>query len=289
MLYLAIVSLIWAFSFGLIGSSLSDVDPFLVATVRLGCATLLFLPFFRLKLILGINSFRLFTYGAIQFGLMYVCYMKSYEYLPSHLVALFSIMTPVYVVLINDFRKRRFSYRYLIAAVLSTCGAATIKAKGIPSGNIWLGFILMQIAGLSFAFGQIAYRDWKQSHASINHTAVFSMLTFGGTVFAGAFSLFFANQSSLAINAGQWQSIFYLGFFASGLGFFLWNKGAVLCNPGTLAAFNNAVVPLAVLCSLFFFGEAGVLSARDLSRLAIGGLLVASAVTVASCKKDFIV
>lgn len=289
MLYLAIVSFIWAFSFGLIGSTLSGVDPFFVATVRLGCATLLFLPFFRPKLIWGINSFRLFTYGAIQFGLMYVCYMKSYQYLPSHLVALFSIMTPVYVVLINDFRKRQFSYIHLLAAALSVCGAATIRVKGMPSGDIWLGFILMQIAGLSFAFGQIAYRDWKQSHASINHTAVFSILTFGGTVFAGASSLFFADQTSIAINAGQWQSIFYLGFFASGLGFFLWNKGAVLCNPGTLAAFNNAVVPLAVFVSLFIFGEVGVLSAGDLSRLAIGGLLVASAVFVASYKKDFIV
>ena len=289
MLYLAIVSFIWAFSFGLIGSTLSGVDPFFVATVRLGCATLLFLPFFRPKLIWGINSFRLFTYGAIQFGLMYVCYMKSYQYLPSHLVALFSIMTPVYVVLINDFRKRQFSYSHLLAAALSVCGAATIRVKGMPSGDIWLGFILMQIAGLSFAFGQIAYRDWKQSHASINHTAVFSILTFGGTVFAGASSLFFADQTLIAINAGQWQSIFYLGFFASGLGFFLWNKGAVLCNPGTLAAFNNAVVPLAVFVSLFIFGEVGVLSAGDLSRLAIGGLLVASAVFVASYKKDFIV
>ena len=289
MLYLAIVSFIWAFSFGLIGSTLSGVDPFFVATVRLGCATLLFLPFFRPKLIWGRNSFRLFTYGAIQFGLMYVCYMKSYQYLPSHLVALFSIMTPVYVVLINDFRKRQFSYSHLLAAALSVCGAATIRAKGMPSGDIWLGFILMQIAGLSFAFGQIAYRDWKQSHVSINHTAVFSMLTFGGTVFAGASSFFLADQGLLAINAGQWQSIFYLGFFASGLGFFLWNKGAVICNPGTLAAFNNAVVPLAVFFSLFIFGEVGALSAGDLSRLAIGGLLVASAVYVASYKKDFIV
>ena len=41
MIYLAVVSLLWAFSFGLIGSALSGVDSFFVATVRLGCATLL--------------------------------------------------------------------------------------------------------------------------------------------------------------------------------------------------------------------------------------------------------
>ena len=45
MLYLAVVTFIWAISFGLIGSSLKGVDPFLVATLRLACATLLFLTF----------------------------------------------------------------------------------------------------------------------------------------------------------------------------------------------------------------------------------------------------
>ena len=49
MLYLAVVTFIWAISFGLIGSSLRGVDPFLVATLRLACATLLFLPFIRPK------------------------------------------------------------------------------------------------------------------------------------------------------------------------------------------------------------------------------------------------
>ena len=45
MLYLAVVTFIWAISFGLIGSSLKGVDPFLVATLRLACATLFISPF----------------------------------------------------------------------------------------------------------------------------------------------------------------------------------------------------------------------------------------------------
>ena len=49
------------------------------------------------------------TYGAIQFGLMYSCYMKAFQDSPSHLVALFSILTPVYVVLIHDFKQRKLS------------------------------------------------------------------------------------------------------------------------------------------------------------------------------------
>ncbi|MGB0290127.1 MAG: EamA family transporter [Opitutales bacterium] len=285
MLYLAIVSLIWAFSFGLIGSSLMGVDSFLVATLRLGCATLVFLPFVRMQSLDRRNRLRLFLCGAIQFGLMYVCYIKAYQYLPSHLVALFSILTPVYVVLIHDLRSRQFSMRYLLAALLSVAGAAAIEVQGVPSGSIWMGFALMQMAGLSFAFGQVAYRDWKLEHPAIHDRAVFAFLALGGTCSAGLCSLFFANPEALAINPAQWQAILYLGCVASGLGFFLWNKGASRSNPGTLAAFNNAVVPLAVLFSLFIFGEIEAVSAQALLRLAPGGCLMAGAVYVATQKK----
>ena len=30
--------------------------------------------------------------------------------------------------------------------------AGLIKVQGVPSGAVWIGFILMQIAGLSFAW-----------------------------------------------------------------------------------------------------------------------------------------
>lgn len=285
MLYLAIVSLLWAFSFGLIGSALVGIDSFVVATLRLAIASLLFLPFLRPKLIKASDRLRLIIYGAIQFGLMYVCYMKAFQYLPSHLVALFSILTPLYVVVIHDLRKRQFSPRYLLAALLSISGAATIKIQGLPSGDFWLGFTLMQVAGIAFAFGQIAYRDWKRSQPTIKDASVFAWLTLGGTLSAGLFSLFFADPSALVISTAQWQSILYLGIVASGLGFFLWNKGATQTNPGTLAAFNNAVVPLAMLFSLFIFGEIDQVSKEALIRLLIGGLLVASAVTLATQSK----
>ena len=161
MIYLSIVSLIWAFSFGLIGNMLSGVDSFLVATLRLGVASLLFLPFLRLKGIGWTTIVRLVLYGAIQFGLMYACYMSAFRFIPSHLVAVFSILTPVYVVFIHDLQKRVFSRRYLWIAVLSVLGAATIKAETMPTGDIWMGFLLMQVAGAAFAFGQVAYREWK--------------------------------------------------------------------------------------------------------------------------------
>tara|TARA_E500000178_G_scaffold341106_1_gene384616 strand:+ start:501 stop:1361 length:861 start_codon:yes stop_codon:yes gene_type:complete len=286
MLYLALVSLVWAFSFGLIGNTLAGVDPFFVASVRLGCASLLFLPFFRPNLLLPLDCFRLLAYGFVQFGLMYVAYMKAYQYLPSHLVALFSLLTPVYVVWIHNLRNQSFSARYLLAAILSIVGAAVIKMKGLPSGGFWFGFFLMQLSGIAFAFGQIAYRDWKQVHTSIDDRSVFALLAMGGAFCAGGFSLFFSDGQLDEINLVQWQSILYLGFIASGLGFFLWNKGASRTNPGVLAAFNNALVPLAMIVSLFVFGEIGTASWEAIVRLLIGGVLIAFAVWTAVRKES---
>ncbi len=285
MLYLAIVSLIWAFSFGLIGSALSGVDSFLAATLRLGVASLIFLPFLRLREIGSIDRFRLIIYGAIQFGLMYACYMRAYQFIPSHLVAIFSILTPVYVVLIHDLRRRTFSKHYLWVAILSVLGAASIKAKTIPSGDIWMGFGLMQAAGIAFAFGQVAYRDWKRANPQVPDRSVFALLSLGGVFSVGCFSLVLTDYQTVELSTEHWKAILYLGCVASGLGFFLWNKGASVSNPGTLAAFNNAVVPLAVLFSLFIFGEADNLDTESLIRLIVGTMLIGTAVLLGQRSK----
>jgi drug/metabolite transporter (DMT)-like permease len=278
MIYLALVSVIWALSFGLIGSALSGVDSFLVATLRLGVASIIFLPFLRVKEIGSIDRFRLIIYGAIQFGLMYACYMRAYQFIPSHLVAIFSILTPVYVVLTHDLRRRTLSKHYLWVAILSVLGAASIKAETIPSGDIWMGFGLMQAAGIAFAFGQVAYRDWKRANPQVPDRSVFALLSLGGVFSVGCFSLMLTDFQAVELSSEHWKAILYLGCVASGLGFFLWNKGASVSNPGTLAAFNNAVVPLAVLFSLFIFGEADNLDTESLIRLIVGAGLIAMAV-----------
>jgi drug/metabolite transporter (DMT)-like permease len=285
MIYLAVVSAIWAFSFGLIGSALSGVDSFFTATVRLGCATLLFLPFLRAKEIVQVDRLRLVLIGAVQFGVMYACYMRAFQYLPSHLVAIFSILTPVYVVILHDLRQRTFSARYLVAALLSVLGAGAIKAKTIPTGDFWIGFGLMQVAGIAFAYGQVAYRDWKRNNPQTNDRSVFALLAMGGTACAGIAGALLSDWSTLEVKPDQWKAILYLGFVASGIGFFLWNKGASKSNPGTLAAFNNAVVPLAVLCSLFVFGESQSIDLENGIRLALGSALILGALVISQRTK----
>lgn len=281
MYYLAIVSLIWAFSFGLIGNALAGLDSYFVASVRLGLAALVFLPFLRLATVPKGQHLRLIGCGAIQFGLMYVTYISAFNYIPSHLVALFSVFTPLYVVLIHDLRQRRWSLRTLAAASLSVLGAVVIKAKSGTSDTLWVGFALMQVAGLSFAFGQVYYRDWKRRFAEVENHKIFGLLYLGGALLAITVSALKTDWGTLSVTTPQWFVLFYLGIIASGMGFFLWNKGASVSRPGTLAAFNNAVVPLAMFASLFIFGEIVEISSIQLLRLIIGGMLIILAVWLA--------
>ena len=280
--YLAIVSVIWALSFGLIGQALSEVDPVFAATMRLGIASLAFIPFLRWSKIPRGSHLKLIGCGAVQFGIMYICYMMAFRIVPgqSHLVALFSILTPLYVVLINDLRKRKLHPKYFYAALLAITGAATIKARAGSMDSLWIAFGLMQIAGIAFGFGQVYYRDWKREHTEVKDHQIFALLYVGGFTVAAIACAFLTDWERAQLDAKQLQVLTYLGIVASGLGFFLWNKGAALCRAGTLAAFNNAVVPLAMACSLFIFGESSGIEGDAYLRLILGSTFIIAAVAL---------
>jgi drug/metabolite transporter (DMT)-like permease len=286
MIYLVIPTLIWAFSFGLIGNALKGLDPLQIADTRLLFALIAFLPFIKTANTNRQEKWQLILLGALQYGVMYTCYLSAFRYIPSHLVALFSVFTPLYIVIINDLRQRCFTPWYLVATLLSVFGAAVIKMENIDSSEIWLGFCLMQIANMAFAFGQVYYRDWKQGRPHISDSSVFGFLYLGAVVFTSIATLLISSQPPIPLDATptQWLVLVYMGFIASGLGFFFWNKGATQTSVGVLATFNNAVVPLAMFASLFIFGEAKGGSPEELLRLAIGSLLIVVALLIAKRK-----
>jgi drug/metabolite transporter (DMT)-like permease len=286
MVYLVITTFIWAFSFGLIGNTLKGIDPLQIADTRLLLALLVFLPFLKLGHTSWQEKWQLTLIGVVQFGVMYTCYLSAFRFLPSHLVALFSVLTPLYIVIINDLRQRCFTPWYLLATLLSVFGAAVIKMGNTDSNDIWLGFGLMQISNMAFAFGQVYYRDWKRARPNISDGAVFGFLYLGAAIFTSLATLLISHQSPVPISATstQWLVLVYLGIVASGLGFFFWNKGASRTSVGVLAASNNAVVPLAMFASLFIFGEANGGTPEALVRLSLGSLLIVVALLIARRK-----
>ena len=283
MIYLLITTLIWAFCFGLIGNTLKGIDPLQIADTRLLLALLIFLPFLKLRLTSWQEKWQLTLIGAVQFGVMYICYLSAFRFLPSHLVALFSVLTPLYIVIINDLRQHCFTPWYLLATLLSVFGAAVIKMDNGDSNDIWLGFGLMQISNMAFAFGQVYYRDWKRARPHISHGAVFGFLYLGAAAFTSIATLLISQQPPIPFSATptQWLVLVYLGVVASGLGFFFWNKGATQTSVGVLATSNNAVVPMAMFASLFIFGEANGGTMEELVRLTLGSLLIVVALLIA--------
>ena len=281
-----ITTLIWAFSFGLIGNTLKGIDPLQLADTRLLLAFIAFLPFLKLANTNKQEKWQLILLGAVQYGVMYTCFLSAFRFLPSHLVALFSVLTPLYIVIINDLRQRSFSPWYVAAGLLSVFGAAIIKMDDIESNDIWLGFGLMQIANMAFAFGQVYYRDWKLVRPHISDSSIFGFLYLGAAIFTIMATLLISQKSPIPMNATptQWLVLVYMGVIASGLSFFFWNKGASQTSVGVLAAFNNAVVPLAMFTSLFIFAEAKGGTTEELIRLALGSLFIVAAVLVAKRK-----
>ncbi len=278
MKYLIAVSLIWAFSFGLIKTcligSLSGVDPTFVAWARMVIALPIFLPFLRWRRLPGPIAIRLVLIGVVQYGVMYISYLQAYRYLEAYQVALFTIFTPLYVTLINDIHTRRFRPGRLGGAGLAVIGAAVITYQNTSMKGILIGFCLMQLSNLCFAYGQIEYKRLRPSFSHLKDHQVYGLLYLGAAVVTAAATTLTGGWGSIAaLDLRQIGTLLYLGLLASGLCFFWWNKGAVLTNAGTLAVFNNLKIPLAVAVSLLVFGEGA-----NLLRLIAGGAIILIAI-----------
>jgi drug/metabolite transporter (DMT)-like permease len=278
MIRLLVVSLLWAFSFGLIKTQLMGVDSSLVAAARLSLALLVFLPFLRIRSVAAGTAAPLLLIGAIQFGLMYLGYLKAFQTLAAYQVALLTIVTPIMVCLVDDALERRFRWQPLFAAALAVVGTGVIVVRQPLGRAAWLGLLLVQVSNLCFALGQVLYRRWKLARPHVHDRDVFAWLYLG----AAAVTLPFAGTPStmaiklVALAPVQRAVLIYLGFVASGLAFFLWNRGAQQVSTASLAVMNNAKTPLGVAVSLLVFGEK-----TDLLRLLLGGGLVVAAAVYA--------
>ncbi|QJQ95311.1 MULTISPECIES: carboxylate/amino acid/amine transporter [Halomonadaceae] len=268
--YLVGVTALWAFSFSLIGVYLSgQVDSYFAVLVRIGLASLLFLPFLRPHLLSHRAKLALMAIGAIQLGLMYIFFYQSFLLLTVPEVLLFTIFTPLYVTLIDDAMAARFSPFYLLTAALAVIGAAVIRYEGLSSG-FWLGFLVVQGANLCFAFGQVAYRHLAATlPAELPQHSVFGWFYLGALGLAVLAFALLGNREMMPNTTLHWSVLGWLGLVASGIGYFLWNKGATRVDAGALAIMNNLLIPAGLLVNLVIWNREA-----DLGRLALGGIVI---------------
>jgi len=269
MVYLLLVSFIWAFSFGLIKGNLMGLDSNFVSWVRMSISLLIFLPFLRVNRVPLRLALKLILAGMLQYGLMYTTYIYSYRFLKAHEVALFTIFTPIYVTLLNDYFLKRFQLSNLFTTFLAVIGTGIIVYHSISQLNVVKGFVIMQISNMCFAFGQIYYREIMKALPEKKDYQIFGLLYFGAALLTALATSLSTNWSALTLTANQLLTLLYLGVMASGIGFFLWNYGARKVEGGTLAIFNNLKIPLAIAVSFIFFHEKG-----NIPRLIAGGIIV---------------
>jgi carboxylate/amino acid/amine transporter len=272
---LLIVSFIWAFSFGLIKDNLSGLNSNFVSFARLALPLLVFLPLVRVRRLPRRTAVLLICTGAVQYGLMYISYIYSFRFLKAYEVALFTIFTPFYVTLIDNLFNRRLMRRQFLAALLAVIGTAVVQSGGSPGSDLLQGFLIVQVSNVCFAFGQVGYKKLMLATPGFKDHQVFGLLYLGAAGLTALSTTLFAGWPGAALTDRQGISLVYLGLVASGLGFFLWNRGARKVNTGALAVFNNLKIPLAVLVSLVVFKEPA-----NLLTLFGGGLLIVLALAV---------
>lgn len=248
-----ITNFIWAFSFPLIGYYLvGHVDNYFAILSRFTLAFLLFLPFINWR----VNNklkLQLTFIGAIQIGVMYIFYYQSFFYLKVSEVALFTVFTPFYVSLVYDICTKKFRALYLLSIGLAMIGAYVIKYQDI-SVDVIKGFLCVQLANLCFGTGQSLYKYVMENNKSINQKNIFGYF-YLGAILVGIFSFFsFGNTALLPSTFKIWGILIYLGIVASGIGYFMWNKGASMVDSGILAIMNNVLIPLSIIVNFLFWG-----------------------------------
>ena len=276
MLYLVAITLLWAFSFSLIGEYLSgQVDNDFAVLTRVLLAAAVFVPMLRWRGLPAPLLGGMIVIGMLQFGITYLCLYRSFGYLTVPEVLLFTITTPLYVALIDDALRRRFSPVALLAALLAVIGAGVIRYDGV-TGDFVTGLLLLQIANAAFAAGQVGYKHLTASYpVAVPAYRYFGYFFIGGALVSVPSFLVFGDTTMLPATAWQWSILAWLGLVATGLGLFLWNHGACQVDAGTLAVMNNALIPAGLLVNLVIWNQDA-----DLLRLAMGGAIMAAALWV---------
>jgi carboxylate/amino acid/amine transporter len=251
-----LVTAIWAFSFSLIGEFLAaTVDPYLAVSSRMLLALLLFSPFLFKYRTASTQALQLAGIGAVQLGLMYLLLYHSFLYLSVAEVLLFTILTPVYISVLDYYwRYKKLHWRWLGPALLAVARALVMRYQQL-STDFWFGLLLIQGANLCFAFGQVAYRRLALGSVGTQKQQ-FGWFFVGATMVSLIATALFANWQRVPETKLEYGILLWLGLVASGLGYWLWNAGARQVSANQLAVMNNVLIPAGLLVNFAFWQHA---------------------------------
>ena len=249
MIYLILATILFSFSFGLIKEQLAFLPSEFVAFARLFLATLIFLPFIKKK---RLNThIKALAIGAIQFGIMYLCFIKAFKYLQGNEIAILTTTTPIFVGIWAAIFGEKFRPVYILSILLSVIGAVIILWDNVSFSIMLKGILLMETSNCAFALGQVLWKKFiGKSELSLMASAYL-----GSVLLVLPFCWANVNFLSIKLSLLQILSLLYLALLPTGVGFWLWNKGSSVVKYSTLAVMNNLKIPFSILFAAWVFNE----------------------------------
>ena len=266
-------TLIWSFSFSIIGNVISSaVDSWSLAFYRSLLGFIFFLPWIK-KSKISKYQFKLMPIGALQIGLMYIFYLSAFNFTTVPRVLLFTTTTPLYIAITDSFVTKKFRSSIYLLALFSTLGALLIRTTYFEQDDL-VGFLFIKCANICFALGQILYKTHKmKNNDDTDIYSDFAFFFFGALLVSCGGLLISPCSLPLSLGIIDVIAILWLGIIATGLGYFMWNRGAVVVSSSTLAVTNNLVIPLGLFVEVLFFS-----SNPHLELLIIGSCIIIASI-----------
>jgi drug/metabolite transporter (DMT)-like permease len=243
-----------------------------LAFLRSFIACIFFAPWINFKIPFN-YMIKMIIIGSLQIGIMYLLYLNSFNYASVQKILLFTVTTPFYVSMISQMLNREFKLFTFFIVFVSVIGGLIIRMTSFNVADL-TALLLVQLANICFASGQILYRELKKNDKhSINVFTDFAFFFIGASTitFLGLAISPYSYSSPESLE--QWLLILWLGMGASGIGYYMWNYGSTKVKVETLATMNNLVIPLGLVVDIIFFG-----GRYDFQALLIGTLIIFSSI-----------
>ena len=186
---------------------------------------------------------------------MYIFYLSAFNFTSVPRVLLFTTTTPLYIAITDSLITKKFRSSIYLLAFFSTLGAILIRSTYFDLNDL-VGFFFIQCANICFAFGQILYKNLKmKNNVYTNIYSDFAFFFFGSLLVSCGGLLISPYSLPLSLGIVDVIAILWLGIIATGLGYFMWNRGAVEVSSSTLAVTNNLVIPLGLFVEVLFFSS----------------------------------
>jgi drug/metabolite transporter (DMT)-like permease len=279
---LVLTAVFWGGTFIAGRAIAGSVEPFSAAFLRFAIASILLvlltlraegrLPALQrnqvLPLILAGMS-GVFLYNALFF--------KGLTLVTAGRASLIIAMNPVFITLAAALVfKDRLNWIKSTGIVLSVLGAAVVISKGDPRGLFSGGLGFGEVLILGCVFSWVAFSLLGKT--LVKGLSPLASVSYSSAIGTAGLFIPACMEGMIRDMAGytlvDWASIFYLGVFATVVGFVWYYEGIQAIGPSKAGQFINFVPISALLLAFLILGEAITFS------LLLGALLVISGVTM---------